>query len=224
MNPPSSKTTINHYQHVSELSELYLIRNNKVNVTIYEREINDQLKAYTKQLIKVGFSPLNITLDLKKFDTLFDKHFETLIAKYALEHDLLKNDIKELITEFSKICKGSNLRIFFGLVDTDMCKRFHVDMYDLRMICTYEGQGTMWLKDDNINNIALNNHKSTEPIPLKENDIQQLNSSDVAIIKGALYPDSTVGGLVHKSPAIEALNEKRIVLRVDNNSLFDNIQ
>ena len=91
------------------------------------------------------------------------------------------------------------------------------------MLCTYEGQGTLWLTDDNINFKALNQHEGNEQIVLRENDIRQLNTNDVAIIKGALYLDSPSNGLVHRSPTIENLNQKRIVLRVDSNSLLDNI-
>ena len=125
--------------------------------------------------------------------------------------------------KFADICQNTNLTISFGIVDTDMCRRFHTDMYELRMLCTYAGQGTMWLSDDNINYEALNSRGGNDEIVLRREDIKQVNTGDVALIKGALHPNSKVGGLVHRSPTIEKLNQKRLVLRVDSNSLLDNI-
>jgi len=217
------KTTTDRYQYVSNLSELDQIKNDKINIAIYKRDMIDELNDYIKQLIDVDFSLLKITADINDFENLFDAHFKKLRLEYAVGHQLLKNDIKQLIHQFSETSNNHNLKIFFGLVDTDMCRRFHVDMYEIRMLCTYEGQGTMWLTDDNINDEALNGGKGNEEIVLRIDDVKQLSTADVAIIKGALYPNSKVGGLVHRSPTIENLNQKRIVLRVDSNSLLDHI-
>jgi len=214
---------IEHYQYVQKLSQLDLIKNDKVNIAIYEREINNDLEAYLKQLIDLDFKSLNIVTTIDKFESLFDDHFKTLSPKNVLGHQLLRNDIKQLLNQFSEISNNSNLKVFLGLVDTDMCRRFHVDVYELRMLCTYQGQGTMWLTDDNINSTALSNYEGNEKIVLRENDAKQLNTYDVGIIKGALYPNSIVGGLVHRSPTIENLNQKRIVLRIDSKSLLDSI-
>lgn len=217
------QTSINHCQQVDECSDLQVIRNNMVNIAIYEREILADLSIYLKELMENKFHNFNMSIDVQDFENMFDEHFKSFNHKNEVGHDLLKKDIKQLLRQFSKICNNDTLKVFFGIVDTNMCRRFHVDMYELRMLCTYEGQGTMWLTDDNINYEALNSFNGNEEIVLRKADVEQLNTTDVAIIKGALYPNSKIGGLVHRSPTIENLNEKRIVLRVDSNSLIDNL-
>lgn len=213
------KLTIEHYQYVPDISRLGLIKDENVNIAIYERPKVYRLSDFIKQLINTNFSALNISMDITDFDTLFDDHFRIYQPISPSGYQLLKSDIKRLVTLFAEICDASTIKVFFGRIDTDMCKRFHVDMYELRMLCTYSGEGTLWLTDDNINYKALNSYGQNEEIVLRENDVRRLKPRDVAIIKGALYPDSKIGGLVHKSPAIEKLNKKRILLRVDNNSL-----
>lgn len=37
-------------------------------------------------------------------------------------------------------------------------------MYELRMLCSYQGYGVTWLTDNNINYEALNNFESNEEI------------------------------------------------------------
>lgn len=214
--------SIQHHQHTTELSGLEIVRNSNVNIAIYERTLSRELMVFLEELIQKGFKPLNAFTNVDDIENLLDHHFE--------EHNqtnegyrLLKEDIIELIGQFSAICNNPSFKIFFGIVDTDMCRRFHVDMYELRMLCTYEGQGTMWLTDDNINYSSLQNLEGNEKIVLRNKDIMQIETNDVAIIKGALYPNSSIGGLVHRSPTIENLNQKRIVLRVDTNSLLDSL-
>jgi len=217
------ETKTPHYRYLTELLDLSLIQKDDTNITIYERKTSKELEAYLNTLLSKGFNKLNTLLNVEDFDALFDQHFKPFQIKHETGHNLLKEDIKKLLLQFSKICNNPSMKIFFGIVDTDMCRRFHVDMYELRMLCTYLGQGTQWLQNDNINYDSLNNYGDNEGIVLNEKDIKQLNASDVAIIKGALYPNSTVGGLAHRSPRIENLNQKRIILRVDSNSLLDNL-
>jgi hypothetical protein len=212
-----------HFSYVSKLSDLSLIQKDDVNITIYERELPKSINSYLNHILNEGFRSFNVAQNISEFKNSFDNHFKELNIEFKEEHELLKNDIENLLFQFSEICNNSQLKVFYGIVDSDMCKRFHVDMYELRMLCSYQGQGTMWLSEDNINHEALNSFKENKEIELNKEFVNQLNETDVAIIKGALYPNSKVGGLVHRSPTIENLKQKRIILRVDSNSLIDSI-
>lgn len=217
----TTKIATEHYRYASNLSELDLINNEDVNIAVYQRDADSELMHYAKQLVDTGFPPLNASVRDNDFEPLFDEHFSQLSNKYSLGHQLLKSDIEELITAFFKICHTSSVKVFFGIIDTDMCRRFHIDFYELRMISTYVGQGTQWLSNDNVNFKALNNLELLEGIAKDEDKINQLEENDVAILKGALYTNTKVNGIVHKSPPIKSLGQKRLMLRVDCNSLMD---
>lgn len=213
---------IEHYQYVSEVSALNIIKDEGVNIAICQRPEVDGAGQFIKLLAESNFSSFNMALNIVDFPDLFDEHFK-VYQSVTHGYHLLKNDINQLIALFGEICESNSVKVFFGKVETDMCKRFHVDMYELRMLCTYTGFGTHWLTNDNINYQALDNFKLDDDIALREYDIRKLEPKDVAIIKGALSA-SQVGALVHKSPAIEQLRQKRILLRVDCNSLSDHLQ
>lgn len=210
---------IDHYHFVSEIKELDTILNDNVNITIHQRDLDSLTIEYLKNLLDSGFSSFNKTLKVDDFRKAFDKHFKKH-EKFNLEsHNLLREDIFNLISNFSKIVSSKSLTVFFSIVSTNMCSRFHTDMYDFRLISSYSGQGTCWLTNDNINFNAFRDLKSNDDIVLRKEDIQQLESNDIAIMRGELSY-SNIGGVVHKSPQIENLNQKRIILRVDSKSLL----
>ncbi len=208
---------------VKNLEELTLVKNDDVNISIYNRDLTDKLSLFLDYLIGEKFCSINTSLDIKDFSNYFDTHLKNICANYIEEYNSLKSDIESLLLKFSEISNSNHLKLFFGIIESDMCRRFHIDMYELRMLCTYKGQGTFWVSSNNVNYQALNSGGNNEEIVLRAGQVNQLKETEVAIIKGALYPKCKVGGLVHRSPRIQNLNQKRIVLRVDSNSLLNSI-
>ena len=76
-------------------------------------------------------------------------------------------------------------------------------MNQLRLLCTYVGSGTLWLHDDIQKDV------------ISKDEIQQVKTGNIALLKGKLYP--TGKPVFHRSPEIETLNEKRLLLRIDMN-------
>ena len=210
---------LDHYQLASSLEDLGLIKNQDVNMVVHERMIGSDLQSYLNIMVENGFTAFNQTLSLGEFSVVFDNHFKKESIFQESEHELLKQDVFKLLSSFDKVMESSSMTVLFTIVDSNMCTRFHTDMYDFRMISSYVGQGTCWLGTDNVHFDALKSGGTNEEIVLRESDIQQLKQSDVAIMRGELSL-SNVGGVVHRSPAIEHLNQKRIVLRVDSKSLL----
>lgn len=130
---------------------------------------------------------------------------------------MLYKDIECLLHLFKKISASENLSVLLETVNTNMCRRFHTDVNDLRLLCTYSGQGTLWLTEDNVNRNALDNSGNNEAIVIEENNIQQVETGDVVILKGSKYIQNDTKAVVHRSPSIENNKEKRLLLRIDTN-------
>ena len=94
-----------------------------------------------------------------------------------------------------------------------MCRKFHTDINDLRLLCTYVGPGTLWLPDEAIDRNMLT--ASTQELLIEEQHIQQVATGDVVLLKGALFENSNP--ILHRSPAIEASGATRFLLRIDTN-------
>ena len=165
------------------------------NIAIYQRDtnhLNPELKSLCQQ--DINFTSYGSIKDIVSSLKIY--------SKYRLPtHSLLIQDIHEILNLFQNITKTNTFKLSLESISTDMCRKFHADYNQLRLLCTYVGSGTLWLPDDAEKNGIL------------EQDIQQVKTGNIAILKGKLYPNAKP--VFHRSPEIESLNEKRHLLRVD---------
>lgn len=179
------------------------------NIAIYQRQI-EPLKQLLNQATKQSIECRASGTSNEIFSTLSTYFSETLP-----NHQPLLDDILKLLGLFEQVTKVSSFRLLLATVNTNMCRKFHTDINDLRMLCTYVGPGTLWLPNDAINEKALIKGGGNKKIVKDESQIQQVNTGDVIILKGGLYPD--VNPILHRSPTIEETGEKRLLLRIDTN-------
>lgn len=184
------------------------IHQDHINISIYERAFqpmrDEILQFLTQQDIR-----LKLTGDVEGLI----QGFSDSLAEQDLPHDWFLNDFSTLLKSFEKITEAKVFRVFFATVTSDMCRRFHTDVNKLRLLCTYAGPGTLWLPEEAIDRYAHNSGKTNDEIVTNTQLIQQVNTGDVAILKGALYPNAKAA--MHRSPSIEEANEKRLLLRID---------
>ena len=207
------KNTSSHFKNaafVSELSALDTILQKEKNIAIYERAVTN-LTSEVEPL-------LQLNLQLRYSGTA--KEVLAKLSNELKENNLLLpllfHDIQQLLYEFDKISGVNSFRLQLLTVNSNMCRRFHTDINDLRLLCTYNGQGTFWLPDEAANRNSHHEGGENEEIVLKPKLIQQANTGDVLILKGALYPEAKA--VIHRSPSIEESGEKRLLLRIDTNN------
>jgi len=133
------------------------------------------------------------------------------------QHSTIVNDIQNLLHLFKEISNTKRFRLLLATIKTNMCTKFHTDINNLRMLCTYSGPGTLWLTEDNINRKALDAYEDNESIIIDKNSIEQTKTGSVVILKGAKYPKNATKAAVHRSPTIEESDEIRLLLRIDLN-------
>jgi hypothetical protein len=193
-------------------SVLHRIHEHSINITEWERTSpipSGQLIAVLEGLgAEVRAAGCVTAIQEHLRDALFDRN---LAAK-----DLL-DDVAHLLLDFARIALVKELRLSLSTVNTNMCRRFHTDVNDLRLLCTYVGPGTLWLPNDAVNEQAIRRHDHHLPIERSPEDVQQVGTGHVAILKGALYPGDPVSACVHRSPTIEETGQRRLLLRIDTN-------
>jgi hypothetical protein len=206
-----------HFLFANTIAELEAIQAKELNIAIHQRKPFEALKASVYQLLNSSF---------KGFDFLFDVNNDIKQQVYLKLSALCESDIYELALEplvadieqlvflFGNICKTDYLKLYLKIVSNDACRKFHVDGYDLRLLCTYAGQGTEWTYNDNVNRKHLGEGEN-EQIIKDWGYINKLNPFDVAILKGEIPNRRTGKGIVHRSPPIEERGERRLLLRID---------
>ena len=182
------------------------------NIVIWQRKLPSSISAAVSTL-------LSSKPDIQAAMTVAP---ESALASLS---DYLGDDQPELVEDIARLVdmfcclfelKRAGLRLT-GL-DRAMCPRFHVDKVPCRLVTTYHGVATQWLPHDLVDRSQLGVKAATakHPIdPLSNSDsIQQLNSGDVALLKGESWEGNENAGLVHRSPAPPS-GETRLLLTLD---------
>lgn len=114
-------------------------------------------------------------------------------------------------------CDAVGLRMV--ALNKAMCPSFHIDNIPVRLVSTYLGSGTEWLPLEALSDQA--SKQNTEPCLktafgkyYQASAIQQMQSFDVALLKGKAWQDHEHLGAVHRSCHL-AKDEKRVLLTLD---------
>jgi hypothetical protein len=84
-------------------------------------------------------------------------------------------------------------------MDSVLCPKFHTDFLEVRMICTYFGEGTEYLYSTQNNRSKLKFQHETGDMEDFDN-IQRASLFDLVLLKGEHFPDNKGYGAIHRSP------------------------
>lgn len=192
---------------------LEAIHDKSKNISILQRD----LASLTDTLPKI----MEEDLDFRASGTLTEitSSLDSDLGTKSSHYQPLIDDVLSLLQQFEVVTGVSSFRMLLAKVNTNMCRKFHTDVNTLRMLCTYVGPGTLWVPDEFVNYNALRRGTQNNNIILDESLVQQVKTGDVAILKGALYPEANA--ILHRSPTIEETGETRLLLRIDTNDTLN---
>ena len=194
-------------------TSLQKIHQKHINISIYDRNIthlSDEVKSLLARNAEIRISGDTNSI-LKQISSELNSN----------DFSLILNDIKGLLLQFEELSGAKSFRLLLSTVNTNMCSRFHTDMNDLRLLCTYSGPGTVWLSENNINRDALETYGDNETIVKDQSQINYAKTGAVVLLKGAVYPLKGTKAVVHRSPTIEETGMSRLLLRIDANDFLN---
>jgi hypothetical protein len=194
-------------------TSLRKIHQKHINISIYNRDIT-HLSDEVKSLLAIN-AEIRISGDV---NSILKQISSELKSNDSLS---ILNDIKDLLLQFKELSGANSFRLLFTTVNTNMCSRFHTDMNDLRLLCTYNGPGTVWLSDSNVNRNALETYGDNETIVKDNSQINYAKTGSVVLLKGAIFPLKGTKAIVHRSPTIEESGLSRLLLRIDANDFLN---
>lgn len=183
---------------------------NEVNLVSWHRELPLGLDA---QLVEWA----------KRFPAQFDEvvcmpNYDLSAATRGLAEPArgwLTMDVAILLARLAHLADARRLRVSFGAVRTDQCRKFHVDYVRYRLVATYVGPGTEWVPDEAVRREALD-HPPDCPCDANKEIVREASAirhavpGEVIVMKGARHPNHP--GAVHRSPPIEGTGRVRVVL------------
>ncbi|MFV9648435.1 DUF1826 domain-containing protein [Pseudomonas citrulli] len=118
-------------------------------------------------------------------------------------------DVSWLVSAFACLLGAKRIGVRLRLLDKAMCPRFHVDHVPVRLITTYAGIGSQWLREG-----VMDRRKLSQPDAEPSERIEQIQCGEVALLKGTKWHGNENHGLIHRSPALKA-DERRLILTLD---------
>ncbi|WP_030132507.1 DUF1826 domain-containing protein [Pseudomonas sp. QTF5] len=182
-----------------------------VNLALWQRQLPAHIADFGR-LLSLN-EPLAESLSLEMPSEEAEPNLHGLASGFSdLEgYEGFIADVSWLVSAFACLLGARRIGLRLRVLDTAMCPRFHVDHVPVRLITTYAGIGSQWLKEG-----AMDRRQLGKPGAEPQDDslIQQITSGEVALLKGEKWHGNEGFGLIHRSPQ-PAPGERRLILTLD---------
>ncbi len=184
-----------------------------VNLCVWQRPVQDEILNEICRLRPNQLRDVRRQTSLQTFD---DDVRESLLEGGLDPREFRRflEDLTLIAAPFFEVVKGHETKFRLLTTDQDDCRRFHVDYRHLRLLCTYQGPGTEWLSDEQVDRDAYENGGSNEKI-IRFGEPSRLEPFWVGILKDDAYPNNQGKGLVHRSPPVSGSGQTRVVFCLD---------
>lgn len=109
----------------------------------------------------------------------------------------LATEIVVLARRFARILGSDDVRIRLEVVETDACRKFHMDHVKARLLMPLTQPGTQWIEADDGPDAPINH----------------LRAGDVGLFKGRVWAREPA--ILHRSPPINGTGVSRLLLVLD---------
>ncbi|WP_367373595.1 DUF1826 domain-containing protein [Pseudomonas lini] len=183
-----------------------------VNLALWQRQLPAHIADFGRLLLSLN-EPLAEALSLEMPGDDAEPNLHGLASGFSdLEgYEGFITDVSWLVSAFACLLGAQRIGLRLRVLDKAMCPRFHVDHVPVRLITTYAGIGSQWLKEGVMDRRQLG---KPEAEPQDDSLIQQITSGEVALLKGEKWHGNEGFGLIHRSPQ-PAPGERRLILTLD---------
>lgn len=104
-------------------------------------------------------------------------------------------------------------------LEAAMCPRFHVDKVTVRVVCTFAGNGTEYLCDEDVDrrwlgHAADGTSGEASGLIRPSGRVRRVETSELVLLKGEGWPNNAGRGAVHRSPSASNTSP-RLVMTLD---------
>lgn len=186
------------------------ILNDGVNLAIWQRQLPLHIAEFGALLVALN-EPLaeSLVVELVSEDSVPNLQGLATSCRDLEGYDGFIADVSWLVSAFACLLGAKRIGVRLRLLDKAMCPRFHVDHVPVRLITTYAGIGSQWLREGVMDRRTLS---QTDAEPTER--IEQIHCGEVALLKGTKWHGNEGHGLIHRSPALKA-DERRLILTLD---------
>ncbi|KAF2409014.1 DUF1826 domain-containing protein [Pseudomonas antarctica] len=181
-----------------------------VNLAVWQRQLPLHIAEFGALLVALN-EPLaeSLVIELNTEDAVPNLQGLASSCRDLEGYDGFIADVSWLVSAFACLLGAKRIGVRLRLLDKAMCPRFHVDHVPVRLITTYAGVGSQWLREG-----VMDRRKLAQPDAEPTERIEQILCGEVAMLKGTQWHGNEGHGLIHRSPALKA-DERRLILTLD---------
>ena len=183
----------------------------ETNLALWHREENLEISREISYLTPYSLADERHMSDFASFESDLKRVF----ISQGLDPDCFANlrvDLQQITGLFQSIRQPEEICFRLVTTDQDDCRRFHLDRVRLRLITTYQGPGTEYLKELEADRQAERSGGTNEDI-MKLGTSSQFPPHSVGIMKGD--PHNEGRGLIHRSPPVFGTGITRVLFCLD---------
>lgn len=199
------------------------INHENINIAIWQRKLDAALEQAAEEILSEN-PDLNISMVPQPHDVRDLLLSDLGSAPTTL---CLIEDISFIVGMFCELFDLKRAWVRLDAINKPMCPRFHADKLKCRLVTTYIGPSTQWLPHLLVDRSKLgpgNNGQTDEKSGLfvDKTDIKQLDTGDIALLKGESWDGNDGAGLVHRSPHSKS-DYRRLYMTIDFEELYISI-
>ena len=124
-------------------------------------------------------------------------------------------DVSRLVGFYLDATSEPLLDVSLARLTVPQCPRFHTDHVGVRMLHTWCGPGTEWLRNEDVDRRALRARNRTDAPPVRSPrfQVQRVGAFALALLRGSAASGNQSNGIVHRSP--NPSGTPRLMLVVD---------
>ena len=187
----------------NSLKELSSINDPGIELVISQRALPTSLLNWVNNIENSRIPNFRILVKPGDLKTALDEKLEETGLLPNGASDLFIDDISNLVAIFSQITMNELVDVRLDRIDDDACWKFHKDSVETRLLTTYRGPSTQWVKPQ-FSDRALREQKKYD------GPLESLQLNDVAIFRGNRA--NFAEGVVHRSPPMAQTGGVRLLL------------
>lgn len=186
------------------------------NIVSIERTLGASIADALHDVAQGEVFEHDATIDARrpKLDALLEPVANPIARRF------LERDIAWLAESYGALLERRHLHGQLAVVAHDACRKLHVDNVSIRLLCTYAGPGTQWVRNEdvvreNLARIDVDLEEANRSVLRHVDAVRQCKAGDVLLLKGEAFRRNRGFGAVHRSPPIAARGLRRLVFKID---------
>ena len=180
-----------------------------VELVIWRRTLPLRLRTWLERMDASQLPDMRVLVRPSDLRRAMEPQLDDCGLPPGAMRDLLLGDVDDLVSAFAGITRADLVDVRLQRVSHDACWKFHRDCVETRLLTTYRGPATEWVRPRDAAR-ALREQRAYD------GPLERLGPHDVAVFKGSAAGRG--GGIVHRSPRIAGTGRTQLLLVLNERS------